>query len=187
MCARSKTCQAKGENVPNPRRDNARGQSTRERCRDGREKQAEIATYGQSIFPGPGCRLRVVVDKAQDVSASLVRTDETMSNAQPDTTRGYTRRRSRGERGTPRPAWLERRRGICGLGRSRRRGNLGEEVTCGCVLESTPTWFPVETVECSCGTRPTNFPSHPDVVRYSVRGWSSGEDASLARPAVGNT
>ena len=58
------------------------------------------------------------------------------------------------------------------------------KVTCGCVLESTPTWFLVGTIECSCGTGRTNFP-RPDV-KYSVRERSL-ENASLARPTAGNT
>lgn len=154
------------------------------RVATGRKSKAEIRYLRAMYFPEPGCRLRVVVDNAKDVSASLVRTDETMSNALPDR-RIHETTSSRGTQ-----AWLKRRRDLWAWAfetTGRGRGNLGEGVTCGCVLESTPAWFLVETVECSCGTRPTNFPSHPDVVRYSFRRWRRGDDASLARPAVGNT
>jgi hypothetical protein len=61
-----------------------------------------------------------------------------------------------------------------------RTEELGEKVTCGCVLESPPTWFLVGTIECSCGTGRTNF-LRPGDARYSVRGWSLMK-ASLAQP-----
>lgn len=63
---------------------------------------------------------------------------------------------------------------------SERAKGLVDKVTCGCVLESTPTWFLVGTIECSCGTGRTNFP-RPGGAKYLVPGWSL-TNASLAQP-----
>lgn len=53
----------------------------------------------------------MVVDNAKDVSASLVRTDETMSNAQAD-----RRIHETSSRGTPRPGLAGAKAGFVGLG-----------------------------------------------------------------------
>lgn len=68
--------------MPDLRRDNACGQSARKVSRQV-GKASENSLLTGKVFPLDQGRLRVVVDNAKDVSASLVRTDETMSNARP--------------------------------------------------------------------------------------------------------